>query len=57
MLLELMDFPKIMEDEDIVGWLRGAAALNRWDDRAFMSGQRFDQSVRSATNAPSGITP
>lgn len=37
MLLELMDFPKIMEDEDIVGWLRGAAEASGWDDRSFLA--------------------
>lgn len=37
MLLDLMDLPKIMEDEDIVGWLRSAASANGWDDRSFLS--------------------
>ena len=37
MLLDLMDLPKIMEDEDIVGWFRSAASANGWDDRSFLS--------------------
>ena len=37
MLLDLMDLPKIMEDEDIVGWLGSIASANGWDSRSFMS--------------------
>ena len=37
MLLEIMELPKIAEDEDIVGWFDAMAETNGWDNYSFKS--------------------
>ena len=37
MLLEMMDIPEILEDEDIVSWFFAMAERNGWDRDSFMS--------------------
>ena len=37
MLLEMMDIPKIFEDEDIVSWIFAIANENGWDTSSFVS--------------------
>lgn len=37
MLLEMMEIPEILEDEDIVSWFFAMADINGWDRRSFMS--------------------
>ena len=50
MLLEMMDIPEILEDEDIVSWFFAMADINGWDRRSFMSAF-FPENIRYKKNS------
>lgn len=50
MLLEMMDIPEILEDEDIVSWFFAMADSNGWDRSSFMSAF-FTENIRCKKNS------